>query len=60
MSSASINVDSINDSSNNNMSEYLVTLDDGDYVELNAFRIGNSGVINTVNNSSWLKIIRKE
>lgn len=60
MSSASVNFDSINDSSSNNISEYFVTLVDGDYIELDVFRIGNSGTIYTVENGSWMKIIRKE
>jgi hypothetical protein len=42
--------------STNIMPEYLVALSNGDYVELMAFRIGTSGAVYTMQNTSWIKI----
>ncbi len=47
-----------NDSGVNIMPEYLVTLSDGDYIELMAFRIGSSGYLYTKEGCSWIKIIK--
>jgi len=59
LSSASIGLNFVNDSSTNVMPENLVTLVNGDYLELKAFRIGNSGSVFTVPNGSWIKIQKK-
>jgi len=56
MGSASININTTNDSSTNIMPENMVSLTNGDYVELLAFRIGSTGAAYTVANSSWIKI----
>ena len=58
MSSAAYNFNYQNDTSTNIMPEYHVDLDNGDYIELVGFRIGNSGTVYTVANSSWLKIMK--
>ena len=42
----------------NSMSEYNVSLSAGDYVELQGFRMGSSGVANTISNASWIKITK--
>jgi len=54
----STTVDLINNASTNGMPVYLASLTNGDYIELIAYRIGNTGVLNTVPNSSWIKIKR--
>lgn len=59
MSSASVNLNLMNDSSSNIMPSYLVNLTSGDYVELVAFRIGISGEVYTKENSSWFKLQKK-
>jgi hypothetical protein len=56
MSMASFNLNNINDSSTNVMPEYLEDLNGGEYVELMAFRIGNSGAVYTMGNGTWIKI----
>lgn len=56
MSSASININSTNNSSTNMMPENLAQLSAGDYIELLAFRIGSSGTVYTVPNGSWIKV----
>lgn len=56
MSMASFNLNNINDSSTNVMPEYLEALQSGDYLELMAFRIGNSGAVYTLGNGTWIKI----
>lgn len=56
MSSASFSLNLSNDSSTNIMPEYLVNLENGDYVELIAFRVGYSGMVFTEEDSSWLKM----
>jgi hypothetical protein len=56
MSSASFNLNVTNDSSTNMMPEYMVSLLNGEYLELMAFRIGTSGAVYTVGNGSWIKI----
>lgn len=38
---------------------YKVQLNAGDYIELIIFRIGSSGLVYTVENSSWIKIEKK-
>ena len=48
-----------NDSSTNIMPEYHVSLFDGDYIELVAFRIGYVGQVFTVSNGSWMKVQKK-
>jgi len=59
MSSASFSSNIQNDSSTNLMPNYMVDLDAGDYIELVAFRIGYSGSVFTMENSSWMKIQKK-
>ena len=59
MSSASFFSNSWNDSSTNTMPESNVSLLDGDYIELIAFRIGYAGQVNTVSNGSWIKMEKK-
>jgi hypothetical protein len=56
MSSASLNVNATNDTSTNIMPEYLVSLLNGDYIQLMAFRIGDSGAAYTMQNTSWIKM----
>lgn len=58
MSSVSFVLNLQNDSSTNMMPEYLVTLSDGDYIELMAFRIEYGGTLITKKNCSWIKIIK--
>jgi hypothetical protein len=58
MSMASFNLNNINDSSTNVMPEYMEALLSGDYLELMAFRIGNSGAVYTLGNGTWIKINR--
>ena len=53
LSSASLN---INDTSSNIMPEYHINLVEDDYLQLVGFRIGGSGIVNTVPEGSWLKI----
>jgi hypothetical protein len=55
MSSASVNINAANDSSTNIMPDYLVSLVNGDYVELMAFRIGTAGAVYTIGNGSWIR-----
>jgi hypothetical protein len=59
MSSASFNLNLQNDSGTNVMPNYTVSLDNGDYIELVAFRIGYSGLVYTKENGSWFKIQKK-
>ena len=59
MSSASFFSNLQNDSSTNTMPESNISLIDGDYIELIAFRIGYTGTVNTVANGSWIKIQKK-
>lgn len=59
MSSASFFSNLANDSSTNIMPENHVSLLNGDYIELYAFRIGYAGQVYTVANSSWIKIQKK-
>ncbi len=59
MSSASFSSNIQNDSSTNIMPNYLVDLDDGDYIELVAFRIGFAGLVFTKENVAWIKIQKK-
>jgi len=56
MSNASVIINGTNDSTTNVMPDYLVALQNGDYVELMAFRIGTTGIVNTMPNGSWIKI----
>jgi hypothetical protein len=56
MSSVSFVLNLQNDSSTNMMPEYLVSLLDGDYIELMAFRIEYGGTLKTKKNCSWIKI----
>jgi hypothetical protein len=56
MSSASFNLNTANDSSTNMMPEYMVSLSNGDYIELMAFRIGDAGIVTTIGNGTWIKI----
>ena len=53
LSSASVN---LSDTSTNLMSEYHVQLVVGDYLELIGFRIGGSGIVDTVPEGSWIRI----
>ena len=59
MSSSSFFSNLQNDSGTNVMPESNVSLLDGDYIELIAFRIGYTGTVNTVANSSWIKVQKK-
>ena len=59
MSSASFFSNLQNDSSTNTMPESNVSLQNGDYIELIAFRIGYSGTVNTVADGSWIKVQKK-
>ena len=59
MSSASFSSNYQNDNSTNTMPESLVSLNNGDYIELIAFRIGYAGIVNTVSGGSWIKIEKK-
>ena len=58
MSSVSFALNLQNDSNTNAMPEYLVSLLDGDYIELMAFRIEYGGTLYTKKNCSWIKIIK--
>lgn len=58
LSSSSLSVDLINNTSTNSLPQYLISLSNSDYLELVAFRIGNSGTVSTKANGSWLKIKR--
>jgi len=58
LSSSSISTDTTSNASTNVLPQYMITLTQGDYFELMAFRIGNSGVVNTKANSSWITIKR--
>lgn len=53
LSSASVN---LNDTSTNIMPEYHAQLVVGDYLELIGFRIGGSGIVNTIPEGSWIRI----
>lgn len=53
LSSASVNM---NDTSTNIMPEYHAQLVVGDYLELIGFRIGGSGIVDTVPEGSWIRI----
>ena len=59
MSSASFFSNLYNDSSTNTMPESNISLLNGDYIELIAFRIGYAGTVNTVAGGSWIKIEKK-
>ena len=48
-----------NDSSTNIMPEHHISLLNGDYIELVAFRVGYAGEVYTVGNGSWIKIQKK-
>ena len=56
MSSASVTINSTNDSSTNIMPQYLVALSNNDYIELVAFRIGAAGSVFTVGNTTWIRM----
>jgi hypothetical protein len=56
MSSSSFNQNANNNISTNIMPQYLVSLLNGDYVELKAFRIGVTGESYTKPNTAWLKM----
>lgn len=43
-------------SGTNNISDYKVTLNDGNYIELLTYRIGSGGSVLTKQNASWMKI----
>ena len=55
-STVSFSQDSINNSGSNTMPQYLISLLNGDYIELMAFRIGDGGNAFTKENSSWIRI----
>lgn len=44
---------------NVSISDYMVNLSSGDYIELLVFRTGNSGTALTIPNANWFKIIKK-
>jgi hypothetical protein len=56
MSSSSFNQNANNNISTNTMPPYLVSLSNGNYVQLVAFRIGITGESYTKPNGSWIKI----
>jgi hypothetical protein len=56
MSSSSFNQNANNNMSTNMMPQYLVSLSNGDYVELKTFRIGIAGESKTKANTTWIKI----
>jgi hypothetical protein len=56
LSTSSFIFDFANNSSGNTMPQYLVSLLNGDYIELVGFRIGTNGVANTKANGTWIKI----
>lgn len=45
-------------SATNSISDYKLTLNDGDYIQLLSFRIGSSGNVLTKPNASWIKITK--
>ncbi|NJO64328.1 MAG: hypothetical protein HC836_41030 [Richelia sp. RM2_1_2] len=53
---SSSNMESNSTSGTNGMPKYNVTLSNGDYIELVAFRIGNAGSVLTVANGSWIRV----
>lgn len=59
MSFASNNLDLQNNISTNTMPSYQVYLMDGEYIELIAFRIGDSGDVYTKKGGSWMRIQKK-
>ena len=59
MSSASFSSNYQNDKGTNSMPESLVSLSNGDYIELVGFRIGYSGQVFTIAGSSWIKMEKK-
>jgi len=58
MSSTSFSQDLTNELGTNAMPQYMISLSNGDYVELVAFRIGYDGIVNTKAHGSWIKIKR--
>lgn len=56
LSSSSFNQNNLNNLSTNSMPQYLISLLNGDYVQLIAFRIGTSGESKTKANGSWIKM----
>jgi hypothetical protein len=42
----------------NNIANYKRTFNAGDYIELQAFRISNSGSVTTIPGASWIRIIK--
>ena len=56
MSSSSNSRNTTNDAITNVMSPYKVALTNGDYIELIAFRIGDSGSTLTIPDGTWIKI----
>jgi hypothetical protein len=55
MSVASYLQDTSLNRSSNVMTDYNINLLNGDYIELVAFRIGNSGSVTTIPEASWIK-----
>lgn len=55
-SSSSDSQNASNEALTNVMSPYKVALENGDYIELLAFRIGNGGSVLTVPDATWFKI----
>lgn len=58
LSSSSYSNDSNNSRGTNSTTNYKVSLSNGDYIELSAFRIGNSGQTSLIKNTTWLNIIK--
>lgn len=58
-SAISTSVDSNNSLSTNVLSNYEHVFNEGDYIELVAFRVGNTGDVYTVEYGSWIKILKK-
>ena len=56
MSSSSFNQNANNNISTNIMPQYLITLSNGDYVELFTFRIGITGESYSMPNTAWIKM----
>lgn len=58
LSSTSFSSTQQNDNGTNVMPEYEIDLLSGDYIELVAFRIADDGVVSTVPEGSWIRIIK--
>jgi hypothetical protein len=59
LTSTSNSINNVNDSGTNVMPKYLVNLNNNDYLQLVAFRIGDTGSALTKANGSWIRIEKK-